>query len=144
MGKLLEKLELSTAEQMELNELIRKGKHSSRKIRRAQILLKIHHGKEYGTIAEETGVSMATVYNTHHSYVKGKLNALEEKPRPGQPRKVTPEVEAAVTSIACSEAPEGTSRWTVALINEKIIEMGYQVHDESVRLILKKAGLSLG
>ena len=87
---------------------------------------------------------MATVYNTHHSYVKGQLNALEEKPRPGQPRKVTPEVEAAVTSIACSEAPEGTSRWTVALINEKIIEMGYQVHDESVRLILKKAALSLG
>jgi putative transposase len=144
MGKLLEKIELSAAEQDELHQLTSKGKHSSRKIRRAHILLKIHQSKEYGMIAEETGVSLATVYNIHHSYVKDKLNALEEKPRPGQPRKVTPEVEAAVTSIACSDAPEGSSRWTVALINEKIVEMGYQVHDESVRLILKKVGLSLG
>lgn len=138
MGKLLEKIELSAAEEMELNQLISKGKHSSRKIRRAHILLKMHQGKEYSTIANEIAVSMATVYNIHHSYVKGSLNALEEKPRPGQPRKVTPEVEAAVTSIACSDAPEGSSRWTVALINEKIVEKGYQIHDESVRLILKK------
>ena len=87
---------------------------------------------------------MATVYNVHGRYMKDKLMALQEKPRPGQPRKVTPQVEAAVTRIACSPAPEGRSRWSVSLLNERIVELGYQVHDESVRQILKKANLNPG
>lgn len=77
---------------------------------------------------------LATVYNVHGNYLKEKLAALQEKPRPGQPRKVTPELEAAVTRIACSQAPAGYCRWTVSLINERIVKLGYEVHDESVRL----------
>lgn len=144
MGKLLKKLEISAEEEKFLNSVVSKGKHSARKVKRAQVLLKIAQGKEYSLIAEEVGVCPAMVYTMHHRYEAGQLEALEEKPRPGQPRKVTPEVEAAVTRIACSDAPEGKSRWTVALINEKVVELGYKIEDESVRQILKKAALSLG
>lgn len=144
MSKLKEKVQLSAAEEAELKSLVSKGKHPVRKVKRAQILLKLHEGKKHLAVAEVVGVSLATVYNIHDRYLAGKLNALDEKARPGQPRKVTPEVEAAVTRIACSETPEGKARWTVSLINERIVKLGYELNDESVRLILKKASLSLG
>ncbi|MCJ8164070.1 helix-turn-helix domain-containing protein [Pontibacter sp. E15-1] len=144
MGKQLDKVELSAAEKATLEKLINKGKHAARKVKRAQILLHLDKGKQPRAIAEAVGLSLATVYNVHGRFLKDRLGALEEKPRPGQPRKVTPEVEAAVTRIACSQAPDGHARWTVSLINEEIVELGYQVHDESVRLILKKASSSPG
>jgi putative transposase len=144
MGNLKEKLQLSESEVATLKFLVSKGKHAVRKVKRAQILLKLNEGKKHLDIAEAVGVSLATVYNIHDRYLAGRLEALEEKARPGQPRKVTAELEAAVTRIACSQAPEGKARWTVSLIHEKIVALGYQLNDESVRLILKKAGLSLG
>lgn len=144
MGKRLDKVALGAAETASLEKLVSKGKHAARKVKRAQILLHLDKGKQHRAIAEAVGVSLATVYNVHGRYFTDKLDALEEKPRPGQPRKVTPEVEAAVTRIACSQAPEGHARWTVSLINEQIVQLGYEVHDESVRQILKKAGSSPG
>lgn len=144
MGKRLDKVALSAAETAALEQLVSKGKHAARKVKRAQILLHLDKGRQPRAIAEAVGVSLATVYNVHGRYLSYKLGALEEKPRPGQPRKVTPEVEAAVTRIACSHAPEGHARWTVALINERIVQLGYQVQDESVRQVLKKASSSPG
>jgi transposase len=144
MGKLKEKLHLSESDVATLKFLVRKGKHAVRKVKRAQILLKLDSGKKHLDVAEAVGVSLATVYNIHDRYLAGGLEALEEKPRPGQPRKVTPAVEAAVTRIACSQAPEGKARWSVSLINEQIVKLGYELNDESVRLILKKADLNLG
>lgn len=144
MGKRLEKVALSAAETATLEKLVSKGKHAARKVKRAQILLHLDTGKQPGAIAEAIGVSVATVYNIHGRYLRGRLDALVERPRPGQPRKVTPQVEAAVTRIACSQAPEGRSRWTVSLINEQIVQLGFELHEESVRQILKKAASSPG
>jgi putative transposase len=144
MGNLKEKLHLSESDLATLKFLVRKGKHAVRKVKRAQILLKLNEGRSHSEIAQAVGVCLATVYNIHDRYLAGGLEALEEKARTGQPRKVTAEVEAAVTRIACSQAPAGKARWTVSLIHEKIVALGYELNDESVRLILKKAGLSLG
>jgi transposase len=145
MKKELAKVVLSEQEQNELEQLLRKGKQSVRKVKRARVLLELAKGEKPSQVALLAGVGQATVYNIHNRYLKGKLGlALEEKPRSGQPRKVTQRVEAEVTRIACSEAPEGTSRWTVRLINERLVELGYQVEDESVRLVLKKVSLSPG
>lgn len=144
MSKLKEKIQLNAAEVRALKLLVSKGKHPVRKVKRAQILLKLQEQKSHIAIAEAVGVSLATVYNIHDRYLAGNLNALNEKARTGQPRKVTPQVEAAVTRIACSQSPEGKARWTVSLINERIVKLGYELNDETVRIILKKAGLSLG
>ncbi|WP_187263592.1 helix-turn-helix domain-containing protein [Pontibacter beigongshangensis] len=144
MGKRLDKVALSAAEKALLKKLLSKGKHAARQVKRAQVLLHLDKGRPAGAIAQAVGVSVATVYNVHGRYLTHRLGALEERPRPGQPRKVTPEVEAAVTRIACSQAPEGHARWTVWLINERIVRLGHELHDESVRLILKKASSSPG
>lgn len=127
MSKLLNKIELSKEEQAALQSIVSKGRHSVRKVKGAQLLLKLHQGKKPAAITEEVGVSLATVYHLHHRYIDGKLEqALAEKPRLGQPRKVRPVVEAALTRLACSEAPTGKARWTVALIKEKVIALGYE------------------
>ncbi len=145
MKKELVKVVLSEQEQNELEQLFRKGKQSVRKVKRARVLLELAKGEKPAQAALLAGVSQATVYNIHNRYLEGKLSlALAEKPRSGQPRKVTQRVEAEVTRIACSQAPEGTSRWTVRMINKRLVELGYQVDDESVRLVLKKVSLSLG
>jgi transposase len=145
MQKRLDPPILSEQDRQELELLISKGKHSVRKVKRARVLLLLAAGQKVPAIAHQVGVSEATVYNVYHRYEPGKLSqALEERPRPGQPVKVTPRLEAEVTRIACSEAPEGRSRWTVNLINSRLVELGYQVDDESVRLVLKKAALNLG
>ena len=139
MRKSIAIVKLSSVEQAELKALVSKGKHSVRRVKRGRILLESFAGKKPEVIAQEVGVSLATVYNIHKRYEQQGLQAaLAEKPRSGQPRKVTPAVEAAVTQIACSAAPEGRTRWTIRLINERLVSLGYELEDESVRLILKK------
>lgn len=145
MRKTIATVTLSSVEQTELKALVSKGKHSVRKVKRGRILLESFAGKKPEVIAQEVGVSVATVYNIHKRYEQqGMQAALAEKPRSGQPRKVTPAVEAAVTQIACSAAPEGRTRWTIRLINERLVTLGYELEDESVRLILKKVSLNPG
>jgi transposase len=145
MRKTMVTVKLSSEQQAELKALVSKGKHSVRKVKRGRILLESFAGKKPEEIAQEVGVSLATVYNIHKRYEQQGLQAaLAEKPRSGQPRKVTPAVEAAVTQIACSAAPEGRSRWTIRLINERLVSLGYELEDESVRLILKKVSSNPG
>ncbi len=141
----LTKLVLPAEEREELAGLFKKGKHSVRKLKRAKVLLLLETDKQVAAIAQEAGVSEATVYNVYHRYKPGKLSeALEERLRSGQPRKVTQRLEAEVTRIACSEAPEGRSRWTINLIHQQVVALGYQVGDESVRQVLKKVTSSRG
>lgn len=49
-------------------------------------------------------------------------------------------MEAEITMIACSEPPEGESRWTLKLIADKYVEIGTEepISKETVRRILKK------
>jgi len=67
---------------------------------------------------------------------------LKELPRSGQPPIATERLEAHITSIASA----GSSRWTLSLINEKIVELNYidSISNESIRQILKKAGRRAG
>lgn len=70
---------------------------------------------------------------------EGLQRAIGEKARPGQPRKVTPQVEVHITQLACSQAPDGRTRWTATLINERLVKLQIHIDDEPVRLALKKA-----
>jgi transposase len=67
----------------------------------------------------------------------GLAAALSEKPRSGQPRKVTPAVEATITSLACTQAPDGATRWSIRLLRGRLIELGVTVGEESGRQVLK-------
>ena len=145
MGQIATSFVLSEADQTTLHQLLSKGKDSVRKLNRARALQFSHQGQHPEQISTLLGISVGTVYNLRKRYwQEGLQGAISEKARPGQPRKVSAQVEAEITAIACSEAPDGSVRWTVRLINERLIKLDIHVHDESVRLTLKKASLNRG
>ena len=139
MGQTATPFVLSEADQTTLTQLLSKGKESVRKLNRVRALQFSHQGQHPEQISTLLGISIATVYNLRKRYREDGLErAISEKSRPGQPRKVTPQVEAEITAIACSEAPDGSVRWTANLINDRLIKLDIHIHDESVRLALKK------
>jgi putative transposase len=136
---------LSDTELTTITSLLRKGKESTRKLTRARVLQGLHQQKTPQQLHDALGVCLATVYNVKNRYQQNGLQAaIGEKARPGQPRKVTQQVEAHITQIACSQAPDGRTRWTASLINERLVKLDIAIDDESVRLVLKKANSSLG
>ena len=72
---------------------------------------------------------------------------LERKERMTPPREILfgGEFEAKLLALACSEVPEGRSRWTVRLLAEKMIELNIvsSVSPMTVCNTLKKMNLSL-
>ncbi len=58
----------------------------------------------------------------------------------GIPRKLDGRVQAQITAIACSKAPEGYSRWSLSLIGERLVELEVvdSISREGVRQALKK------
>ena len=145
MGQIAIPFVLSEADQTTLHQLLNKGKDSVRKLNRARALQFSHQGLHPEQISNLLGISVGTVYNLRKRYREDGLErAISEKARPGQPRKVTAEVEAEITAIACSQAPDGSVRWTTNLINDRLIRLDIHIHDESVRLALKKVNSNRG
>ncbi len=98
-------------------------------------------------IIRQIPISQTGVYNTYHRFMKGGLQAvIEEQPVSGQPRRLSAEGEATLIAVACSEAPDGFSHWTMQLLADKLVELKLvdRISDETVRQYLKKVGLSPG
>ena len=135
------KIELSPEEKSSLKDMLSKGRHSSRAIARAQVLLKASDGMKKTDICEQTGVCYATVFNILNAYrSKGLNGALYEAPRSGRRAHISPEQRAHITAIACSEAPQGHERWTLRLLADRLVELKVveNISHEHVRRILKK------
>ena len=78
------RVDLSAAERHELTTLLSGGKHSARKLKRAQILLAADLCVPDDEIAETVGVGGSTVYRTKRRFVEANLEgALSEELRPG-------------------------------------------------------------
>lgn len=142
-------VKLNAEERQYLEDYVNKGKHSARAIKRANVLLLLDNGKSGKETSVRAGVSGGTVSNikTRYEAAKGDVaKVIEEKPRPGQPPKITQEVEAHITSLACSKAPEGRSHWSLRILAEKVVELGYadSLSHEAVRKCLKKANSGRG
>lgn len=140
-------VDLTQDEREQLLQLLGKGKHSARKLTRARILLKADEGLTDEQIATALHVGSATVGRTRQRFVEEGLDlALKERPRPGQHRKLDGKQEAHLIAVACSQAPEGHTRWTLRLLAAKVVELGLadSIAPETVRQILKKTNSSPG
>lgn len=62
---------LSASEKEQLREMTRKGRHDSRVLNRARVLLMAHEGKRDSDIAGAVGVTTVTVANVRRRYVEG-------------------------------------------------------------------------
>jgi transposase len=147
MARKAKKITLTESEKSELISITKTGTHKSRKIIRARVLLLLDEGKNRIEIQELVGIDPNHFYRIKKRYFEGGLSAaLDELPRSGQPRKIVERLEAQITSIACSNSPEGTANWTLKLINEKLVELNCieTISNESIRLVLKKANANRG
>ena len=137
---------LTDVEREELQQMLRSGKHATRKLTRARILLKAADHCTDEQIVTALGVGRATVERTRVNFVERGLEALNERSRPGKKRTLDAKAEARLIAEACSEAPEGRTQWTMQLLADRLIELKVveSVCDETVRRTLKKNNSSRG
>ncbi len=140
-------VQLSEGERRRLLDLLRRGRAPARQLRRAHTLLLAHEGLSDERIAETLHMGRSTVERTRKKYAEGGLErALNERPRPGQPRRLGGKQEAFLVALACSQAPEGRARWTMQLLADRLVELEVvdEISDETVRRTLKKTTRSPG
>ena len=126
MAKRKYHVKLPDKERQQLLALTRKGIHKTRRITRARILLLANEERPYKNIANYLHCSEPTVTNICRRYcTQGMEAAIGEKPRSGAPRKLDGRFEAKVTAVACSTPPEGYSRWTLRLLADQLVELGF-------------------
>jgi Homeodomain-like domain len=124
---------LSSEDRKRLRQLVRTGSHPAQEVRRARILLELDkNDPDRGglvplqqVVAERVGVCLDTVVKVSKAYAERDgdvLATISRKKRltpPVEPT-VTGEVEARVTALACSRAPEGYTRWSLRLLEKHI------------------------
>jgi putative transposase len=144
-------IELTEEQRTELEQLIRTGDAPARTHTRARILLLSDRSEGQKRTDQEVAdaalCSKSTVINVRRRLLTGGLQgALYDKGWPGATPKFTGEVEAKLTMLACSDAPDGFARWTLRLLAERMIELSYvdYISHVTVREMLKKTNSSLG
>lgn len=147
------RIQLSTEEIDQLTHIVKVGQNKARTITRAWILLKSHENLKYCEIIKELHVTNHLIFNIRKRYCEEGLEAsLHEKPRSGQPRKITPDIEAKVTALACETPPQGRCAWTISLLQSELenrfkISVGWTsvqrtLHLHELKPWKKKCGVS--
>jgi len=137
---------LSRTERAQLQEVIRKLKGTSQKVRRAQVLLKADANTSNWTdskIAEAFGCRTKTVENIRQRLVtEGFDIALNGKRRQTPPvaKKLDGEQEAQVIALRLGDAPKGFANWSLRLLADQVVELGIvdSISHECIRQTLKK------
>ena len=139
-------VDLTAEERTVLEQLLHKGKSNARKLTRARILLHADEGETDAEIATALTVGVATVERTRQRFVEANLEALHDRPRPGGQCKLSGKQEAHLIAVACTPAPEGHTRWTLQLLAEQVVTLGFaqSITRATVRQVLKKTRSSRG
>jgi len=139
---------LSGEERQRLETLIRKGKSPARRLLKARILLKADvseagEGWSDSRIIEALDASASMVYRVRKQLVEEGLEAVLSRKQRATPA-VSPifdgENEAKLIALACSKPPKGRARWTLRLLENKVVELGIveRASDSTIWRTLKK------
>src|SRR5665647_2232721 len=139
---------LTEDERKSLQELSSKGKHNYQQILNALILLNCDKSEwnincsTNEEISRVLNISMRKIDRVKKRFVEEGLEvALNGK---GSDRiyskKVDGDAEAHLVALSCSQPPEGFARWSLRLLADKAVELGYfeNISHETVRCTLKK------
>ena len=137
---------LTDEERSTLEEVVKKLKGTSQKVRRAQILLKADGDGPNWTdqqIAEAYSCRTKTVENVRQRLVKlGFEETLERKKRETPPTEkiLDGKQEADVIATRLGPPPKGYANWTLRLLARKVVELEIidSISRETVRRTLKK------
>ena len=144
---------LTDEERRMLQAMLSRGKVAARKLMHARILLKADAdggGPKWSdeAIAEGLEVGRVTVERVRKQFVEEGLEAALERrqPRRRYARTLDGDGEAHLIALACSQSPEGRSRWTLRLLADRMVALEYveTISKDTVRRVLKKTNSSLG
>jgi hypothetical protein len=144
---------LTDEERQDLQKMVSVGKGAARKLMRARVLLVADQGeggpaKSDPEIMEALSCGRATIERVRKQFVEEGLEAVLQ-PKPSNrvyERKMDGRTEAHLIALACGAPPEGRARWTLRLLGDRMVGLGYveSLSHETVRRTLKKTNLSLG
>jgi putative transposase len=136
----IQHLHLSPADKEHLVSLLRKGNLNSKIFKRATCLLELDRGQSLTAVAATLNVTNKTVASWRNGYRSNGLQMLDDKPRSGRPVEIDGPLRAKITALACSEPPEGYSRWSLRLLADKAVELQFvqELSHSYVGEILKK------
>ena len=139
---------LSAEEREKLSEFIRSGKRSAQLLTKARILLKADvsdagEGWSDSKIAAALDTSVANVERTRRQLVEEGFEATltrKYNPRCAPPRIFDGVAEAKLIALVCGPAPEGYARWTLSLLEKKVVELNIveKASDNTIGRTLKK------
>jgi hypothetical protein len=147
------RVKLTSAERNELKRKVSQGTAPAREIMHAHVLLKVDVGAEDRLTDKEAAralrISSRTVQRVRETASRHGVDAaLGRKAQPPRPkkRKLGEVVEVSIIAVACSDPPEGRSRWTLRLLSERLVELeavSSSISHESIRQVLKKTNFDL-
>lgn len=148
------KVTLELGEREQLEQLTRKGKIAAAKLIHARALLLCDQGEHNYSepfrvkdAAKALGVSTRTIEHVKKRFVEeGLKRAIERKPSTRKPNIIFDgEFDARIMQLACSECPQGASRWTLQLLADKAVELEIvdSVSTMTIQRSLKKTGCVL-
>jgi len=143
MARTAQPVILSEHDLRSITSLLRRGTTAARTQTRARVLDLLHRGEHPTAIAALLHLSVATIFNIKRRYLADGLDAaLTDKARSGKPAQIDGLARAKLTALACSAAPAGHARWTLRLLADKAVELGFVEHisHNAVKAILKKTG----
>ena len=138
---------MTAEERAQLDELISKGKRSAQLLTKARILLKADvsdsgEGWSDSRIAAALDTSIATIERTRRQLVEEGFEAvLRRKYNPNSARpRIFDVAEAKLIALTLSPAPEGFARWSLRLLEEKVVELHIveRASDNTIGRTLKK------
>lgn len=144
---------LSIEERERLKTMVHKGKISAGHMRRAHILLKAdvsEAGEAWSDsqIIEALNTNNVVIYNVRKQLVEEGFEAVftrKKREFPPVPKIFDGAKEAKLIALACSKPPVGHARWTLQLLENKVVELNIvdKASDNTIGRVLKKISLSL-
>ena len=131
---------LRASDRVRLEALLTKGKLKARTVKRITGLLALDRGQTLQAVATTLRVDYNTVATWRDNYQAHGLACLQEAPRSGRPIKIDGPQRAQITALACSTPPAGRAEWSLRLLADKVVELGYgqSISHTQVGNILKK------
>src|SRR6202521_2497227 len=144
---------LSGEERERREALLRKGKSPAQRLLKARILLKADvseagEGWSDSRIIKALDTSESMVYRVRKQLVEEGFAAVLRRKQRGMPAVEAifdGEKEAKLIALACSKPPKGRARWTLRLLEKKVVELAIvdRASDSTIGRVLKKTRSSL-
>ena len=145
---------LTEKQRNEMEQFTKKGTHSVHLVKRARTILSLDQSNKkthlrITRISERIGISRQAIYDIRDDFLSASsieqfLTRKKRETPPVEP-KITGEVEARIIALACSKPPDGYARWTLRLLANKSVELGFvdSLSNVTVHSLLKKRNINL-